>query len=318
LKSRSLAQAAAIIPTQIADSLLEAGQDKLHLENLRKYVKARRLQQQEEESYNDDLWLNIMSGEAKDVLEYAKRGKSIKSENQCKHFEDFNGLHLTETHLEIPLEKPWVAHSGETNMSPNYIFGYNNGIMIAKYDDEEDSLEIHYRAYQQYRYHADAGYERPPSGLWLAPISAEYPVLNQDGRSDKFYREKSWYNKALENYRSIPVDYSVYDRAETCDDKTRNNLAGLWDDFDYAELINESQSVFADLLDYTSFIRVLINGITCGSSFFRADYGPNTVGFEVLEMLAVMHFLIEVDPDYTEYLLTAQFWNDWGDFYKNH
>jgi len=321
LKKRSLAQAAAIMPTRVADSLMEAGQDLLHLENLRKYLRGRR--QDEEgatDEYYSDLWLdndnNKMSEEAKDALEYAKTEKSMKSENHCKHFEDYHGIGITETDLEIPLNKPWLAHSGETNLSPSYIFGYNNGIMIAKYDNEKNILEIHYKAYQQYRYHADAGYERPPSGLWLAPISLEYPVMDQDGRSDRFYQEHSWYNEMLNKYRSIPVDYSVYDRTETCDDETRDELADLWDDLDYIEIINESQSTFGDLMDFAGFTRILINGITCASSLMRPDYGPNTVGFEVLEMLVVVHFIIEIDPNFTESLLTSPFWNEWDDFYK--
>lgn len=321
-KVRSLAMMSSVIPTKIVDSLIEAGQDKVHWEKVRAYVKERR-EEGEIRDDSDRLWLpSYRSNEANEALQvHAKEKPSLKSENHCKHFEDGYGIALTENHIEIPLNSPWVTVSGEMNFSPNYYMGLNNGINIAKYDAETNALEFHYQAFQQWRHYADQSTNTEdygPSGLFVAPISPDYPVAPEDGRSDQYYKDKPmWYTEVLANYKNIPVDYSLYDRRGTCDDETRERLAHKWKDAKLEEAqVEETDNVFEDLLDLHSLVTVAVDGATCASTFMRADYGPNSTGLEILEFTAWVHLILEADPDFTEYLATAQFWDNWDNFYK--
>mmetsp|Transcript_9345 Transcript_9345/g.14410 ORF Transcript_9345/g.14410 Transcript_9345/m.14410 type:complete len:573 (+) Transcript_9345:13-1731(+) len=321
-KARTLAMMSSIIPSKIVDSLIESGQDKVHWEKVRAYVKERR-KEGKLTNDSDRLWLSShRSNEAKEAVEvHAKTTSSLKSENHCKHFEDGYGIGLTKSHIEIPLNSPWVTVSGEMNYSPNYYMGLNNGIKIAKYDPETHALEFHYQAFQQWRHYADQtsnSVANGPSGLFIAPISPDFPVAREDGRSDQYYQDKpKWYMDVLANYRNIPVDYSLYDRDATCDEKTRERLADKWTDAKLEEAqVEDTDNVFEDLLDLHSLVTVVIDGATCPSALMRSDYGQNSTGMEILEFITWAHLILEADPEVTEDLATAQFWDDWDKFYK--
>mmetsp|Transcript_3737 Transcript_3737/g.4148 ORF Transcript_3737/g.4148 Transcript_3737/m.4148 type:complete len:570 (+) Transcript_3737:2-1711(+) len=322
-KVRSYAQMGALIPAKVADTFLEAGQDQVHLESLRKYVKGLLLESSTIKVNHDNFWLPSWSAEAKEALEYAKSYKSIKSENHCKHFEDGYGIVVTDTHIEIPLNSPWVTLGGETATSPEYHMGFNTGISIAKYDTEKNSLEFHYKAYQQFRYYADPEEDRSEepiqSALWLAQFSPEHPISDVDGRSDQYYRlEPYWYQGMLASYKKIPIDYSIYDRGnDICDKKVREKLSGKWDDAKLEQAqVQETDNVLEDLMDLHSLMQILVDGAAC-SNFMKADFGPNTTGFGTLEFFVSAHLILEFDPHVTEEMATKQFWDDWDTFYKN-
>lgn len=321
---RSLEMISSVIPTKVIDSLIEAGQDQVHWESVRSYANQRK-KKGLVTNMDDRLWLPIhRSVEAKEATEvHAKSKPSMKSENHCKHFEDGYGIALTETHIEIPLYSPWITVSGEMNFSPNYYMGLNNGINIARYDANANALEFHYQAYQQWRHYVEPSSDAnpsSPSGLFLAPISPDYPVASVDGRSDQYYKaESSWYSGILANYMNIPTDYSLYDRSATCNERTREELSDKWDDAKLEQAqVQDTDNVFEDLLDLHSLVTVAVDGASCASTFMRADYGPNSTGLEVLEFTAWVHLILEADPDVTEFLASATFWDDWDHFYKMH
>mmetsp|Transcript_14566 Transcript_14566/g.24167 ORF Transcript_14566/g.24167 Transcript_14566/m.24167 type:complete len:562 (-) Transcript_14566:183-1868(-) len=312
------------IPGVIAEQI-EAGQDDMHLDQIRNYIKDLLADGSSLENLESTGW-DQHSEEAKQTLLDAKTLSSMKSENHCKHFEEGAGIEVTDTHIVIPLNSAFATLSGEMQFSPTYYLGLNAGVNIAKYDASTNTLEFYYQASQQFRDYSDpkvAPEDLPfPSGIWVSPVNASTPAPSVDGRSDKLYRtsaNRGWLPQFLVNsYLSEPVDYSIYDKdmSEACPQDLQEELEPVWLEAKLEEE-GESGNLMAGLANMKHLLHVSVIGAPCGSNYMKSDFGPGTVGFELNEFSVWSHMILEVEQEHTEYIATSQFWNDWDEFLKN-
>ena len=300
----------------LINAQLESGQDQLHLDQIRDYV-----EEVKEESFGDfeSLGWALHSVEAQQALADAPGLASLKSENHCKHFESGAGIEVNSTHISIPLDKPFTTLSGEMVYSPTYYLGLNAGINLARYNAHTDTLEFYYRASQSYRGYSDGvipSEELPyESGIWVTPVADNYPVSTMDGRTDEYYTDIK--PETPEDFLDIPVDYSIYDRSqeESCPEELQDRLDNAWEK---AMLIQaqESSNPVATFSNLASLLLVTVEGAPCGANYMRSEYKSGVVGLELNEYSVWVHLILEVDVEYTEQIVMADFWDDWMDILK--
>jgi len=309
--------------TDLSGEIVEAGQDVRGLQELRAYVQ--QVLDGEIEMSADTSVDETMSTEADQASELAASLPSLKSMNQCTHYEEREGLGLngSGSHFEIPLDSPIVFLKGITEFIPSGYFGLNAGILVVQYDSDANILEFSYKMYQSYRmYPYDQG--SPKNGLWVAPVHAQYPVDSADGRTDEFYDLNKDYsfvlNGLIRNYNSMPEDYSFFDRSPTgtCDESTMDRIGDLWSTFGDevdpdANLLSQVTDMVADGLDS---LNLLVYGATCVSEYFKGDAHEGLVSFGLLEFLVFGHLVAEVDGSDREEAITNTWWDDWDQFYK--
>lgn len=309
---RTRLQALAVSQSNIGGMLLESQMDVVHLEKTRNHVK----RMLDGEVPTQDVVVPEMSTEAKDALELAKRLPSLFSRNYCTHFETRDGLGYTDTHLVFPLNSPVVSLKGLSEFVPSHYFGLQAGIVVASHDVDANVLEFRFEFHQSGRmYPYEPNYRK--NGLWLAPIDEANPVDPVDGRSDEFFEEgldySLLYNALFRRFLGIPIDYSVFDRSSTgtCDQETLDDLSDNWSDID------TEGNILNNLANQIGLLSLTTRGITCGSSFLKADAHEGYVGADILAFLVWGHLITEQGDASREEVCTATYWDDWDSFYKS-
>jgi len=310
-----------IAGTGVASELLEAGIDQIHNAKIKEVVK--RVRDGEISLNIETLLMNRRSEEAQKALEDAKTMRSIKSENHCVHFEDWDGLILTDDYLQMPLETPIFTLSGETVFSPLARFGSNTAINIAKYNVETNSLEFHAQAYAQYHLYTDIDDDSTSSGLWLAPIQNDYAADATDGRLDSRYAPEYVrsipMNLLVTAYDALPMDYSLFDRTDTCTEEERSTLEPYYD-WITTEL-DETPIYGLDFLssaaEYVGITYASVKSLTCGSSFMKADDGSNHTGSDWVVFIMWMHFLLEWNEEERLEQTSAVYWDNWISLFED-
>ena len=320
---RAVYAAGSIGLTDLGGEVIEAGQDARGLQELRAYVQ--HVLDGEIEMSADESMDETMSTEADQAFELAASLPSLKSMNQCTHYEEKEGLGVNGngSHFEFPLDSPIVFLKGITEFIPSGYFGLNAGILVVQYDSDANILEFSFKMYQSYRmYPFDQG--SPKNGLWVAPVHAQYPVDSADGRTDEFYDLNKDYSFALNglirNYNSMPEDYSFFDRSPTgtCDESTMEMIGDAWSTFGEEEdpdvsLLSQAAGMVEGGQDA---LNLLIYGATCVSSYLKADAHEGLVSFGLLEFLVYSHMVLEADGSDREKSITNTWWDDWDQFYK--
>ena len=227
---RTYAMVGALNLAGVASMVAESNLDAVHATEIRDYVG--RVASGEllvEELAEHDVFSG-KSNEAAEALGHAVTLSSLKSENHCSHFEEQDNIALTETHLEFPLNSPVVMLKGITQFAPSHFFGLAGGAVVAQYFADRNALEFRWIGFQQSRLYMEPSPPKP-SGLYVSPILGYYPARNEDGRSDEFYDAELDYSFALNtvvnHYKSIPIDYSAFDRTPTCSAEVDDRLAHL-------------------------------------------------------------------------------------------
>lgn len=266
--------------TGIISGYVEAGIDKAHLWQLRRYAAAVD-EGKAKESPSSPVWRHH-TDLAKQAIDLAKDSDFMsdrrvkKSENHCKHFEDGTGVSYTDTHVTIPLNTPITTLSGEMVYSPMYYLGLNSGYNVVHYDEENQVLQMFYQVFDQARQYSDVEHQddnKNPSGLWLSRVAEgdEYEVSEVDGRSDIYLDlvkpEFKLVNAILDALDLDPayVD-SVFARpmADTCLDKyvEGDTWKQLWEEID---LSDEGDEVYKKLLDAVTLVPLVVVS-TCGTT----------------------------------------------------
>jgi len=309
---RTRLQAIAVGLSNIGGMNLEATQDEIHLEKTRRHVK----QVLDGEIPAKDVMMPEMSAQAANALELAKTLPSLFSRNLCTHFEERDGLGYTDTHLMFPLDSPVVFIKGISEFIPSHYFGLQSGIVVASHDEDTNVLEFHFEMHQSSRmYPYEHDYEK--NGLWLAPIDEANPVEPVDGRSDQYFEEdlntSLLYRAMFQRYLDIPIDYSVFDRSSTgtCDQETLDDLGDDWTN------ISTEGNMLNNLSSQRSLLALTTRGITCGSSFLKADAYEGYVGADILAFVVWGHLISEQGDAGREEICTATYWDDWDSFYKS-
>ena len=189
----------------IINAQLEAGMDKAHLWQIRRYVNDTTVQVPRSPTQTEG-WKQHRQL-AREVLALAHNATFLetrtiqKSENHCRHFEqpdpiaaagNGRGVDYNDTHIFFPLDTPLTMLSGEMTFSPMYYLGLNGGYTTVQFHPETQVLELYYRAHQQSRSYTDPQLSTDntkPSGLWLSRLAAppEYDVdATVEGRSDQY------------------------------------------------------------------------------------------------------------------------------------
>jgi len=270
-----------------------------------------------------------MSTEADQAFELAASLPSLKSMNQCTHYEERDGLGVrgNKSHFEFPLDSPIVFLKGITEFIPSGYFGLNAGILVVQYDSDANILEFSFKMYQSYRmYPYDPS--SPKNGLWVAPVHAQYPVESADGRTDEFYDLEKDYGliaggvlkKLIRGYTSIPEDYSFFDRSPTgtCDESTMELVGDAWSTF--SEETDQDVGLLSQIGGMVSGrqdARILfIYSATGVSSYLKGDAHEDLVSYGLLEFLVYGHLILETDGSVRERAVTNTWWDDWDQFYK--
>lgn len=300
--------AAAIYAARINGVLVESTQDSFNLEQLRAFVQ----QLKSGDAPPKDIVHVDMRAEAAEALELAKTLPSLKSMNQCTHFEESDEIRVTESHLEFPLNSPMVFVKGLSQFIPSHYFGLNAGLAVAHYDAEARILEFHLEMTQAARIYP---YEptSPKNGLWLGSNDDATAPADFDGRSDQFYSDDVDYyhatNELFRRYMPVPIDYSAFDSPSgTCDQETADAMSSLWTEVP----IDDSGNIF----NKVSTLRLATAGITCGSTFLRGDAHEGLVGIDILQFAVWGHMLVEQPDSSREAMCAADWYDDWDAFYK--
>jgi len=305
-RTRSMALAAD--RANMSGMLVESQQDIVQLDQLRAYAQ----QLKSGDAPQKEIMLTEMRTEAIEAIELAKTLPSLKSMNQCTHFEETDEITFTDSHLEFPLNSPLVFVKGITEFIPAHYFGVNAGLVVAHYDAEAHVLEFHFEMTQSGRMYP---YEptSPKNGLYLGSNDEATTPSNIDGRSDEFYVGDQDYdiatNALFRRYMTIPIDYSAFDSPTgTCDEETADDMSDKWTGI----VVDEDTNIFNKI----QTVRIVSEGITCGSNFLKGDAHEGLVGVDFLEFAVWGHMIVELDDATRELLCTAMWFDDWNAFYK--
>lgn len=308
--NRNFLLAASTSITYIAAALMESIQDVINLDQARHFAR---------HNAGDDIARRSSEiDEAKEALELAKTLPSLKSNNQCAHFEQRDGLRTTSTHIEFPLNTPIVFEKGTLEFMPSYYIGLNAGVAVVDYDEDSKVLEFHFKASQFGRaYQHDPS--SPKNGLWVSSIDADHTVGPIDGRSDEFYSTDAYsyaLNELIESFASIPMDYSFFDRSltGTCEQEIADEMSSLWPRV--SQEIDPNHNVFASVGNMADIARLSAKGATCGSSYLKTDAHVDLVGNGLMEWIGWTHLILEQEAHHREQTCTSTWWNVWGQFYK--
>ena len=182
--------------TDIVSMQVDAGIDKVHLWQIRRYSADPEVQLALDPETTEG-WVHHRQ-HAMEAIALSKNAtfmetRSIrKSENSCRHFENGTGVGYTDTHIILPVDKPLTMVSGEMATSPMYYLGLNGGYTTVHYDEESQVLQFYYRAYQQFRGYTDVEHQTDntkPSGIWMSRLASgdDYAVSKEvDGRFDRY------------------------------------------------------------------------------------------------------------------------------------
>merc|ERR1719491_285331 len=323
---RAVPKFAAVILRDTITSQIESGIDKAIAWQIRRYTK----------SYPKDdtgkLNPTSLSGwashaeKAKQAINFAKdvdfKREFKKSEQHCKHFEETEGLAVTDTHSIFPLGRPITVFSGEVVHSPVYYLGFVVGYANVHYDENKNVLQIYYQGYSVSRQYSDVKFPGPyPSGLYVSSVGegSEYDVdPDTDGRSDLFVKfEQPKDDRSM----GIPflspkeeADFTLWSRprAETCNPAVENDA--FWEEID---LTKKDDSTYDAIVQTSHTLKGVVSGMPCANIWMRSDYGRGTHSFGLLEIAVWGHFLGEVPDNETQPLALAKWWDSWECFYHN-
>ena len=310
---RNSAMQTSITLSGIGPMFNEANQDVDHITELRDYVARVTSGELPVEEIVDHEVFSGKSDKAVEALVHAKTLSSLKSENHCTHFEEQDNMRLTETHLEFPLNSAVVMLKESMQFAPSHIFG---GVVAANYFADRNALEFRWIGFQQSRMYLEPSPPKP-SGLYVSPILGYYPARDEDGRSDALYRAEPVHSDALDtatdHYKSIPVDYSAFDRAPSCSAEVKDELAPFWQD---ANRPGPDTNDIDRKAVNTAIQRTTVEGAVCGSTWIKADGYPDLVGYEPLSYIMFIHTILDPTDETREEAATSTWWDDWDAFYK--
>jgi len=301
-------QAAASKTAELLGMLVESLQDVVQLDQLRAYVQ----QLKSGDAPLKEIMHTGMRTEATEAIELAKTLPSLKSMNQCTHFEERDDIRVTESHLEFPLNSPSVFLKGITEFIPAHYYGINAGLAVAHYDAEAHILEFHLEMTQSGRMYPYIS-NSPKNGLWLGSNDDATTPNDTDGRSDQFYKNELDYsftlNTLFRSHMAIPIDYSAFDSPTgTCDQETADDMSDLWTRVAVGENVNIFNKIPA--------LRIATEGIICGSNYLKGDAHEGLVGIDFIEFGVWSHLLLEQDDASREAVCTGMWFDDWDAFYK--
>lgn len=300
------------IPAQI-----EAGVDQALVWQLRRYASS----YQDDGSVNPDssaAWA-AHAAKAKQAIEHAKNPQFerefLKSEQHCHHFEQGDGVDASDTHITLPLGRPFTSLNGQMVNAPVHYLGFNAGHITAHYDETENILQLYYQAHSSSRQYTDVQFPGPyESGLFVSPVAegSDYAVdPNTDGR----YDSKIQLSQPFDDFTaSDERDFSLWARpkSDTCAEDIGNE--SFWEEID---LDDENDNVYDALVGNVDLLNGVIRGMPCADQFMSSDYGPGTNHVGTNEYGVWAHLLLEIRDVHTKEVGLADWWNNWECFYGN-
>lgn len=256
----------------------------------------------------------------------------LKSEQHCKHFENFNGVGLIydgegedkdATHVTFPLGRPFTTLSGEMVNAPVHYLGFVVGYVIAHYDADTNVLQLFYQGHSNSREPGDPNFHAAASepALHVSPVAEgpEYYVdPKKDGRADSVLQlerpsNDSSYGFLGPLFMTRPeVDYTLWarPRSDTCDPAIIDDP--MWEEIDLPSVDN---SIYELMAMSAMLTKGTVEGMPCADVWMRNDAGAGTHNFDANEMGVWTHFLAEVPDVLTKPMGLGRFWDHWECFY---
>jgi len=320
---RTLAQAVSLFRRNSPFAQVEAGIDRALTWQVRRYVES--YPKEDIGSVNPSSsrsWASH-SEKAKEAINSAKddtfEREFLKSEVHCKHLEERNGVGAgyTDTHFVLPVGRPITMSSGEMLKSPVYYLGFVVGHVTAHYDQDANVLQLFYQGYSQSRQYTDVKFRGPyPSGLYVSPVAegSDYAVNPDiDGRGDVFYQpSKPPDDRSMMPWSPKQADFTLWQRprSETCSFSAENG--SFWEELNY---FNINESFFTWLMQHKHALKGMVRGMPCADYFMGTDYGDDTHGLGLNELVLWGHMLMESGKHGKDVSL-GKFWDMWECFYR--
>ena len=209
----------------IAGQLTPGGYDAGVIEKLRSYSTSPGVEERIAQLHSQSRWDTLKATAAGQAAK-AKVQQSLKSSNNCFHFEKVEGMEIGLSLSEgatLPLNRQFVVYRGEVNFLPNRWFHILVGILTVEVNPSTGALEFFFAA-STMEYFPDPevsqeGYLQ--AGFWVSPpdyqldvVAAGYDVEGRARSGYEEYGERTLLRQATARYKAIPADYeSLY--AET-------------------------------------------------------------------------------------------------------
>ncbi|KAL7554896.1 hypothetical protein ACHAWF_018444 [Thalassiosira exigua] len=279
-------------------------------------------------SYQDDGSLNPTTStawaahteKAQQAVAHAKnpdfRREYPKSEQICYHMEEGNGVDASDTHIILPLGRPFTTLSGQTVNSPVYFLGFAVGYFTAHYDESKGVLQLYFQAHASSRQYTDVMFPGPyETALYVSPVAegSDYVVdPNTDGRYDSKMQLTQPSDDPTAFLHDDEPYYSLWARpqSDTCAQDIESEA--FWYRVDLGA---EDDNIYDTLVGNYDILNGVIRGMPCAAEWMSSDYGPGTNEFGPNEYGVWAHFLFEVRDDKTREFALANFWNNWECFY---
>lgn len=315
----ALLSAFALVKENVPDAQFEAGVDKAHTWQVRRYVN----------SYPEDdvgtlnpssssRWAS-QAEKAKEAYNLAKDVDFVreykKSENHCKHFEQLESLGQDETHAIFPLGRPITTLAGEGVTSPVYYLSFAGGHATFDYDEDTNVLQIFYLGYAYSRQYNDVNFPGPyPNGIYVSPVAegSDYVVVDTDGRSNIYQQLEQPENTGTDPEKEPDFTLWARPRSETCLERYENG--DFWEEIDIESIFD---SIFTQLTGYVNILKGTVGGYPCANIWSRNDYGRGTHGFGTTEVSVWAHALTEIPDFITKEITNAKYWDSWKCFFQN-
>lgn len=209
----------------IAGQLTPGGYDIGVIEKLRSYSTAPGVEERIAQLHAQSRWDTLKATAAGQAAK-AKVQESLKSANNCFHFEKVEGMEIglsLDEGATLPLNRQFVVYRGEVNFLPNRWFHILVGILTVEVNPSTGALEFFFAA-STMEYFPDPEVSQEgylAAGFWVSPpdyaldiVAAGYDVEGRARSGYEDYGERTLLRQATARYKAIPADYeSLY--AET-------------------------------------------------------------------------------------------------------
>lgn len=327
---RGVAQTTAMMLQNTVPSQIEAGVDAAIAWQLRR--KAKSYPTEDIGSLNPKTsasWANHAK-KAQQAIAYAKdpnfEREYVKSDQQCKHFEDEDGVDYDDNYVTFPIGKPITTLSGEMANSPDYYIGFAVGHTTHYYDEETNVYQVYYQSFSHSRQHSDAKFPGPyKDGMYVSRVAeGDDYSMDKDGRADKYIQLEQPPGDPTRASQDDEADFTLWTRptSQVCDPATLEEE--YWEEFDISlcgGLFGITPAVCDNfgqfLVQFKYALQGAVSGMACAPAFMRSDYGKGSNGYSTNEIASWIHMISELNDTKTKESSLADWWNSQECFYQN-